>query len=81
LRSLKEYNEKEVELANKIAKKLSISLSPEEKELLFSIERREFTTRRAFKIIELPFDNIRKYKTRNSLFVYKDVKVYDENKR
>jgi hypothetical protein len=61
------FNTKLQVKVKKFLKKLNISSDKEIEELMFSLERREFTTRRAFKQIEIPFSNVKGYENKHAI--------------
>lgn len=80
MKSKDNFEHKHQNKAKKFLKILELERDEQIDKLLLSLERREFTTRRAFKIIEAPFDKEGRYKGKNALLVYKSVKLYDNSK-
>ena len=75
------FNTKLQEEVKKFLKKLYIDTDKEIEELMFSLERREFTNRRAFKQIEVPFSFIEGYDNKYALWFFRNVKLYDNTQR
>lgn len=79
INSKDEFEHKHQNKVKKYIKKLELQIDDELEKLLLSLERREFTTRRAFKIIEIPFENEDVFRGKKALLVYKNTKLYDNN--
>lgn len=76
-----EYTDTFVKKFIKIGEKLGLTRTNYYRTSLIDLEKREFTTRRAFKTIEVPYINdLTEEMSKYALFAYKDVKVYNNEK-
>lgn len=74
------FDGKDKILSKRILRKLELNKDHSIELLLFSLERREFTKRRSFKEIEPPFSYLDDYSNKSAVFVYKNTRLFDDNK-